>query len=71
MKLTPEQKAYIKGLDKSKHRKQQKRQFKLQNEFEYNLSKIRNREAIIILTFTPEPKVNWVNECLKTKTNQK
>ena len=34
MKLTKEQKAYLAGLDKSKHRKEQKRQFKLQNSFD-------------------------------------
>jgi phage terminase large subunit len=34
VKLTPEQKAYIKGLEKSKHRKAQKLQFRLQNAFE-------------------------------------
>ena len=33
--LSKEQKVYLAGLDKSKHRKAQKQQFKLQNKFDH------------------------------------
>ncbi len=48
MKLTPEQKAYIQGLDKSKHRKHQKLQFKLQNAF-FALHDIKVIDAEIVI----------------------
>ena len=85
MKLKPEQKAYIKGLDKSKHRKEQKRQFKLQNKFEEDkemaelvieASKRLEEMAInivpkckIVIMHNPYQKVNWVYEYIKS--NQK
>ena len=80
MKLKPEQKAYIKGLEKSKHRKAQKRQFKLQNKFDY-ASELANHtfslmneinivpKCKIVILHNPSQKVNWVYEYIKANQN--
>ena len=46
--LSKEQKVYLVGLDKSKHRKQQKLQFKLQNAF-FALHDIKVIDAEIVI----------------------